>query len=79
MIAVWLVGALEGVWMLFGSPTATDQIYTQRNFCCMSKSTMKHQKKLDLPRCSNDYWTCMSVDSLTAYQGPPNCALLNVE
>jgi hypothetical protein len=52
------------------SPTSIDQIY-KTNFCCISKSMMKHSHGLDWkigpPSFSNSYWKCVSVDPLIEY------------
>ena len=41
------------------SPTSTGYLESQQNFCCINKSTMKHQqklhRKLDLPRFNFGY------------------------
>ena len=42
--------------------------FTQRNLCCISKSTMNHQQQLDLPWSSCAYWKCTFVE----YRSLPN-------
>jgi hypothetical protein len=60
--------------------------FTQPNLCCISKSTMKHQRKLvwklDLRWFSYGYCKCMFVDSLTEFIRPPivfniQCGVVN--
>ena len=55
--------------------------YHKQNLCCISKSTMKHWQKPDLPWFGYGYWKCMFVGFLSEYiyRSSPLCSVLSVE
>lgn len=72
------------IWFTFQVLQLLPTRITQQNICYFSKSTMKHEQKVDwkleLPLFSYGHQNDMFVDSFTKNRGPPNCVrLLNVE